>query len=338
MEKKIVSKNDDVKEKTDKSKSLADPDKEKSKKVEAGKVIGVVVAVIIIVAIAFIVVLGLGIYKKRWDKKYSGNRIFDKIITYIPYPVIFVDSNVVALKEYDDNIAAMKHFFEKQLSVDLTTEDGKKALLEVEMRVKEKLKQEKLIENLLKEQEIVISDEDIEKEYQAYISQEVIGGEENALKMFDQQFGWGTKEELMKFAIKPYLARTKLEEKLKENDEYKSVAKKKVEKVLAEVREKPDSFAEFARKYSDDPQSAQTGGELGFFGKGMMLPAFEEAAFALKKDEISNLVETEFGYHIIKMNDRDDKNEQVNVSHILFAFFESWLKEEEGQAKISIWL
>lgn len=83
----------------------------------------------------------------------------------------------------------------------------------------------------------------------------------------------------------------------------KEEAKTEAEKVLKEVNSNPDNFAELAKQYSDGP-SATKGGDLGFFGKGMMAPAFENAAFALDVNQISNVVETEFGYHIIKVTDK----------------------------------
>lgn len=80
-------------------------------------------------------------------------------------------------------------------------------------------------------------------------------------------------------------------------------AREKAQGLLAEVKKAPGSFAEMARKNSQDPGSAEKGGDLDFVTRGAMVKPFEDAMFALSKGEISDLVETEFGYHIIQLND-----------------------------------
>lgn len=78
-------------------------------------------------------------------------------------------------------------------------------------------------------------------------------------------------------------------------------ARGKAEGLLAQLRKDPSKFAELAKANSDDPGSAAKGGDLDFFGRGAMVKSFEDATFALKQGEISDLVESEFGFHIIEL-------------------------------------
>ena len=82
----------------------------------------------------------------------------------------------------------------------------------------------------------------------------------------------------------------------------KQKAKARAEALLAEVRKAPASFAEVAKKNSDDPGSAANGGDLDFFGRGAMVKPFEDAAFAMKPGETSAVIETDFGYHVLRLD------------------------------------
>ena len=81
----------------------------------------------------------------------------------------------------------------------------------------------------------------------------------------------------------------------------KDKAKSRAEELLKEVQKNPAAFADLAKKNSDDPGSASKGGDLGFFARGMMVKPFEDAAFKQKEGEISGIVESDFGFHIIKV-------------------------------------
>jgi peptidyl-prolyl cis-trans isomerase D len=83
----------------------------------------------------------------------------------------------------------------------------------------------------------------------------------------------------------------------------REAAKAKANELLAAVTKAPETFADVARKNSQDPGSAANGGDLDFFARGAMVKPFEDAAYSLKKGDISPVVESDFGYHIIKLTD-----------------------------------
>lgn len=85
------------------------------------------------------------------------------------------------------------------------------------------------------------------------------------------------------------------------SDDEKQVARDKAEGILEQVRQNPEQFAEIAKENSDDPGSAAQAGDLGFFGRGVMVKSFEDKIFSMQLDEISDIVETDFGFHVIKL-------------------------------------
>ncbi|API91088.1 MULTISPECIES: peptidylprolyl isomerase [Virgibacillus] len=86
------------------------------------------------------------------------------------------------------------------------------------------------------------------------------------------------------------------------------------EKTAKEVKKKLDDgkgFSDLAKEYSTDDGSAKKGGDLGYFSAGQMVPEFEDAAYSMKKNEISDPVKTQHGFHIIKVNDKREKEEKL---------------------------
>lgn len=126
----------------------------------------------------------------------------------------------------------------------------------------------------------------------------------------------------------------------------KSAALKKIKKVQAELKAGAD-FNELVKKYSDDPGSKERGGDLGFFSRSDMVPEFEKAAFSLNVGQVSEPVLTDFGYHIIKVEEKkaakklsydEVKNDLKELLYQKAAQkrYESWLKDIRTKSTIKV--
>lgn len=109
----------------------------------------------------------------------------------------------------------------------------------------------------------------------------------------------------------------------------KAAVKARAETLLAQIRQAPETFANLAKANSQDPGSAANGGDLDFFSRGAMVKPFEDAVFALRKDEVSEPVETEFGFHLIKVT--DIKAPKPKPFEDMRAKIEADLKQQQAQ-------
>lgn len=110
--------------------------------------------------------------------------------------------------------------------------------------------------------------------------------------------------EMMEIVVKPEV-----------NEEERTKALKKILDIRKKIISKESTFEELAKLYSDDPGSGAQGGNLGYAERGSFVPEFEAAAYSLEKREITEPVETEFGFHIIQLLDR--RGNKINLRHIL---------------------
>src|SRR5262245_37063585 len=141
--------------------------------------------------------------------------------------------------------------------------------------------------------------------------------------------------------VKPEEVRSQWESaygpKLREREE----ARKKAEAIAAAVRKNPASFAEVAKKESQDPGSREAGGDLGFAPRGSFVKAYEDTLFRMKEGQISDVVESEFGFHILQLTGvrKQDGKEERRSSHILIPApadakpFEAMREQVEAELK-----
>lgn len=242
-----------------------------------------------------------------------------------------VNGDDISVEEYSKDYNIIKQRYEAQYGPDFITQEGPegKTMEQVlKQNVLDKLVIEKIIMQKAKEDNILATDKEVDEEIASY--KEMVGGEEefnkfleaNGMKMDD--FKEGIKKEITVDKYKEkYLDSLKLEDKdLKEyyeknKEKYETikashilVEKEEEAKAISDELKNGGDFGELSKK-SIEPEAAERKGDLGFFGRGQMVPEFEEAAFALEVDEISDPVKTEHGYHVIKVTEKKESFDQV---------------------------
>ncbi|MCQ6273965.1 peptidylprolyl isomerase [Bacillus sp. V3B] len=221
----------------------------------------------------------------------------------------------------------------------------------------------KIVDIEADKQNIAISDKEIDEEMQVYMDS--YGGEESFNSILEQS---GVSKEDIETDIVNYLKIVKLLESdieisdkemetyFEENKESYNEAEQveashilvEEEETAKEVKEQlsaGEDFTDLAREYSTDTSNAENGGELGFFGQGEMVAEFEDVAFSMNIGDISEPVQTDYGYHIIHVTDKKEATEAVYEDHkeeikqILFdeaiqTEYTSWITDKRESLEI----
>lgn len=292
----------------------------------AGGLVGLLVVVLGVVAVL--------IYQYK-----SDNRIVQAVANVVPYPVEVVNGRVVTYGTYLFEVNSVKHYYQSQSStegqqqIDFKSADGKQKLLALQNQIMDQLKQEAVVRKLAAEKDIKVTDKEVSDQI-AQISKSA-GGDDKLKTVLTKYYGWDVSD--LKGKIRFQLLKQKLGEKITSDPAADAQAKSKAEDVLKQAQAPNADFAALAKKYSQD-SSAANGGDLGFFGKGQMVKEFEDAAFGLQTNQLSGLVKSQYGYHIIKVTDK--KDDQVRASHILIKTtdFDQYLADATKNAKTTVYL
>jgi peptidyl-prolyl cis-trans isomerase SurA len=219
-----------------------------------------------------------------------------------------IDSISVPNEEIDGQVERRMEFIKQRLGSDeAISEYFGKSIPQLRADMREEIRAGLMVEQLRRKKfsGLSISNEDVQKFYEAY---------KDSLPELPAEF------EAAFIAIRP-----------KVDSLAKKIAYEKILEVQRKLKDGAD-FADLAKAYSEDG-SAQNGGDLGFAKRGEFVKPFEEAAFALREGQISKIVETIFGYHIIQLLER--RGESVHTRHILIKFDRSNLNADEVVAQLN---
>jgi len=286
----------------------------------------VVVGVVALVLAVFLVTMGIGIYGFSWQDEFTKG-----VTQVVPYPAAVVNNRIIFYHTYLDQLSIVETYQKEFKKIDFKTDEGKKILTEIRKETMDRLVEDTLVSAEASRLKVVVSEKDLTDSFNQLVKSN--GGETSFASVLKQYYGL-TPSEFKDDIYKTRLLRQKVAEKFSSDETVNADAKAKAEEVLAKVKAGED-FATLATQYSQDT-TASAGGDLGFFGKGKMVPEFETAAFALKAGEVSELVKTVYGYHIIKVT--EVKGEEIKASHILIKTkdFNTWLTDALKTAKKNI--
>lgn len=245
----------------------------------------------------------------------SSNNIVYRVSRFVPYPAARVDGRFVSYGDYLFQLNPLKHYYENSAvsqgsntkPVDFSTPEGKKKLEQLQQLALREAEQTAVIKQLAKEQGVSVSKQELDEAVNQAIERE--GGQNKFKQAIEYYYGWDVNDfrKVMKIQL--------LERKLQPT--YSNEERAKAEAALKRVQGGED-FAKVATEVSQDPGSKDKGGDLGFTSKGSFVPEFEAAAYKLKPGEVSGIVETQFGFHIVKLTEK--KDDQIKVSHILVPY------------------
>lgn len=286
-------------------------------------------------ALLILVVAGLGFTSYRALNLMATDKMTVGVAKTFKLPAGMVGNKVIAYSDFADDILAVTKFYDVNKANNQGTPP---TIAEIRKSVWDRLAKNAVLEKLAKAASVSVSDADVNAEYDKFATE--VGSPEKATSMISDTYGW-TPDQFKSKIIYPYL----LQQKLAASGAGKSLeadAEKKANDVLAKVKEGKQSFEDLAKQYSED-SSASNGGDLGWFGPGTMVKEFEDATSKLEVGKTTDLVKSQFGYHIIKLLEiKKDKKGAVqwHAEHILikFASFDQYLSDQVKNEKIWKWV
>lgn len=299
------------------------------------RTIAIASAVILIGAILIVAILFYGFGMR--------NVAVGRAANLLHFPVAVVSGNAfVNSGELADNLASVKKFYENQnfsdigYRVDFATTDGQKRLKIKEKEILNKLIENRIIEKLAADRNIIISKSMVSQNVDREISQ-LSNGSEDISKTMADLYGW-TMSDFEDKIVRPDMYREELEKNMRENDIDFTKAKSKITQAQNELKGGA-VFADVAKKYSEG-ESGRNGGDLGWFTADQMMPEIATAAFIMKKGDQSDVIESPIGFHIVQVDDKktEDGTDKVKISQIIVRRkdFADWLLEQEKGMSVLI--
>lgn len=249
-----------------------------------------------------------------------------------------VNGEPITMEDYQKQVDQVEAFFQQE-GLDLESEEGGERLAQARRQVLEQMIDQELIGQAAVEMDVSISDTELESNIQEIVEQS--GGQEQfnqslqATETSYDDFRQMLLDQLLSEAV--FNAVTGSISSVTEQVHARHIllpTRERAEEVLARLQGGED-FAFLAREYSEDISSRESGGDMGFFPRGVMPPEVEDAAFSLDVGEISEIIESPFGFHIVQVLEKEEREIAVEIfENLRQQTFMKWLQGRRENATI----
>ncbi len=250
---------------------------------------------LVTIAALYLIIGGLVGYKVYIVKSESTN--IRRILNVYPLPAVLMSQDVILVKDYLNQLKYIRHFADK-------TKQVLPADAELRTQLLNQLTETRLLLRTVSGQNIRIVKADIDAAYKKIADEN--GGPEELQKLLTDLYGMSERE--FRMLIRDQLLREKVRQRLLVQVRAQHILireEKKAREILEQVKKESSKFDELAKQHSEDTVTRDKNGDLGFFGRGVMSKSVEEAAFSMSKGEIStDILKSEFGFHILRVTDR----------------------------------
>lgn len=269
----------------------------------------IIAAIVVVVLMTATAAFATGLYRLHLQGKWV-----DTVVRVVPFPVTIVNGTWVRFSQFTSDKSTLSYYITQSATSSAAEKPTPRDMAKV---IINRLVYDTILNQVAQKNNISVTPNEIEKQLQDIASSSGTNIDTFGATL-QKQYGMDV-EKFKSAILRPYLIFQRLDQKYASDASADAQAKAKAEDALKQVKEGAKTFAELAQQYSDDTTKS-VGGDLGFFGRGQMVKAFEDAAFSLAVNGVSDLVKTQYGYHIIKVEEKisdTTKGEQVRARHIL---------------------
>ncbi|PIT88015.1 MAG: hypothetical protein COU29_04390 [Candidatus Magasanikbacteria bacterium CG10_big_fil_rev_8_21_14_0_10_36_32] len=287
-----------------------------------------------IIVLAILISAGIGIY--RVYAKVSTDTFTYTVAKILRLPAAKINGTTIMYSDFVDDLKAINilrayDIANSGASANLTAE-------QMSDQVLWRLLNNILISDAAKNFDIKAEQVDAD-EIKAQIMKQ-FKNEEEASVALKERYGW-TMSEYENKVIKYYILQQKLSDVISTDKKSRDEVFMQADEVLKKIQAGAN-FEDMAKQYSQDG-TADSGGDLGWFGQGDMVPQFEAAVFTLEKGELGpEVIESPYGFHIVRVDDKkvEDKAEQIKARHIFFRLpsLETYLENTTKKAQIHLYI